>query len=141
MIEQNKAKLISIDEVYSGVSANREHYQTQAEMLTGAPAETLALYENLREFALSLGDDVQENQRKHYTAFRRLKNFTCVTIQLQKLRVFLKLIPATVELEEGFTKDVTGTGHQGTGDLEVTIHNAATLEKAKLLIERSYMEN
>lgn len=33
MIEQNKAKLISIEEVYSGVSANREHYQTQAEML------------------------------------------------------------------------------------------------------------
>lgn len=33
MIEQNKAKLLSIDEVYSGVSANREHYQTQAEML------------------------------------------------------------------------------------------------------------
>lgn len=33
MIEQNKARLVSIDEVYSGVSANREHYQTQAEML------------------------------------------------------------------------------------------------------------
>lgn len=33
MIEQNKAKLVSIEEVYSGVSPNREHYQTQAEML------------------------------------------------------------------------------------------------------------
>src|SRR6266498_3727757 len=33
LIEQNRAKLVSIDEVYSGVSANREHYQTQAEML------------------------------------------------------------------------------------------------------------
>lgn len=33
MIEQNKANLVSIEEVYSGVSANREHYQTQAEML------------------------------------------------------------------------------------------------------------
>jgi polysaccharide biosynthesis transport protein len=33
MIEQNKAKLVSIEEVYSGISPNREHYQTQAEML------------------------------------------------------------------------------------------------------------
>lgn len=33
LIEQNKAKLVSIEEVYSGVSPNREHYQTQAEVL------------------------------------------------------------------------------------------------------------
>src|SRR5688572_19709287 len=33
MIEQSKAKLVSIEEVYSGISPNREHYQTQAEML------------------------------------------------------------------------------------------------------------
>jgi polysaccharide biosynthesis transport protein len=33
MIEQNKTKLVSIEEVYSGVSPNREHYQTQTEML------------------------------------------------------------------------------------------------------------
>src|SRR3954464_13073508 len=30
LIEQNRAKLVSIEEVYSGVSPNREHYQTQA---------------------------------------------------------------------------------------------------------------
>src|SRR3954454_11181283 len=33
MIEQTRAKLVSIEEVYSGVSPNREHYQTQTEML------------------------------------------------------------------------------------------------------------
>jgi len=33
LIEQSRARLVSIEEVYSGVSANREHYQTQAEML------------------------------------------------------------------------------------------------------------
>lgn len=33
MIEQNQAKLVSIEEIYSGISPDREHYQTQAELL------------------------------------------------------------------------------------------------------------
>jgi len=33
LIEQNKAKLLSIDEIYSGVSSDQSHYQTQVELL------------------------------------------------------------------------------------------------------------
>lgn len=33
MIEQNKSKVVSIEEVYSGVGASREYFQTQAEIL------------------------------------------------------------------------------------------------------------
>jgi capsular exopolysaccharide synthesis family protein len=33
LIEQNKSKVLSIEEVYSGISANREYFQTQAEIL------------------------------------------------------------------------------------------------------------
>ena len=33
MIEQNRAKIVAIEEVYSGVGANREHFETQADML------------------------------------------------------------------------------------------------------------
>jgi len=33
LVEQTKAKMLSIDEVYSGVSSNQSHYQTQVEML------------------------------------------------------------------------------------------------------------
>ena len=33
MIEQNKAKFVSIEELYSGISSNREYFQTQAEVL------------------------------------------------------------------------------------------------------------
>ena len=34
LVEQTKAKMLSIDEVYSGVSSDQAHYQTQVEMLT-----------------------------------------------------------------------------------------------------------
>ncbi|MGL6045643.1 MAG: GumC family protein [Vogesella sp.] len=33
LIEANKAKVLSIDEVYGGVSSNREYFQTQAEIM------------------------------------------------------------------------------------------------------------
>lgn len=33
LVEQNKAKLLSIDEIYSGVSSDQSHYQTQVELL------------------------------------------------------------------------------------------------------------
>ena len=60
MIEQNKAKLVSIDEVYSGVSANREHYQTQAEMLKSpALASTV-----IRKLGLATHPEFDPRQEK-----------------------------------------------------------------------------
>ena len=64
-------------------------------------------------------------------------------ISKQDPHVFLtlKLNPATVELEQGFTRDVTNIGHWGTGDLEVVLRKPGDFEKAKMLIERAYQEN
>ncbi|MET9182275.1 hypothetical protein ABZX88_29280 [Kitasatospora aureofaciens] len=51
--------------------------------------------------------------------------------------MYLRLDPDTVELEEGFTREMRGIGHLGTGDLEVRIGEAAALEKAVPLIRRA----
>ncbi|MGX1973033.1 hypothetical protein [Streptomyces kronopolitis] len=48
--------------------------------------------------------------------------------------VSLRLDPDTVPLEEGFTRDMRGIGHLGTGDLEVRLASAADPEKAVPLI-------
>jgi predicted transport protein len=53
----------------------------------------------------------------------------------------LKVDPSTVQLEPGFSRDVTSIGHWGTGDLELTLQSLADLERAKPLIERSYREH
>lgn len=47
----------------------------------------------------------------------------------------------TVTYENGFSRDVTGIGHWGTGDVEVSMKNKNDLEKVKPLIERAYNEN
>jgi polysaccharide biosynthesis transport protein len=60
MIEQSRAKLVSIEEVYSGVSPNREHYQTQAEMLR-SPALATRVVEKL---GLNTHPEFDPRQRK-----------------------------------------------------------------------------
>lgn len=101
------------------------------------------LYAAFRDWLMSLGDDVQEKILKNYYAYRRLKNFACVEIHPVKgcLRVSVKLDPKEIELEEGFTRDVSDIGHYGTGDLEIILRNHDDLERAKPLIKSSYDKN
>ena len=51
-------------------------------------------------------------------------SFACVEIhpQSRKVLVYVKVDPASVELEPGFTRDVSRIGHFGTGDLEIADH-------------------
>ena len=97
-------------------------------------------FEALRAYMIALGDDVQETTLRFYIAFKRIKNFACVEFRLTtgKILIFVKVDPATVQLEVGFTRDVSNVGHFGTGDLEITLSKAEDLEKAKSLIELSY---
>ncbi|MCW5594755.1 MAG: DUF91 domain-containing protein [Rhodocyclaceae bacterium] len=118
--------------------------KTHADQIASATPELLSLYEIARSFILAQGDDILEKQLKLYVAYRRLKNFVCMTLISREdphVRLWLKLDPGSVELEMGFTRDVTEVGHWGTGDLEVVLRKQADFEKAKGLLERAYQEN
>lgn len=97
-------------------------------------------FESLRAYLFALGDDVQETRLQFYFAFKRFKNFACVEFRPTsgKILMFLKIDPKSISLEQGFTRDVSNIGHYGTGDLEITLSTAEDLDRAKLLIERSY---
>ncbi|WP_329025717.1 DUF5655 domain-containing protein [Streptomyces sp. NBC_00690] len=102
----------------------------------GAMAELVAAVD---EVLLGLGDDITPVQRKQYRAYQRLRNFACVCPpQRAKLLVYLKADPGTVDLVPGFTRDVTGLGHHGTGDLEVQLRTERDLERAQDLFGLSY---
>ncbi|REJ86134.1 MAG: DUF91 domain-containing protein [Acidobacteria bacterium] len=112
--------------------------KTFTEALAKAEPGLRDLYDELRAFLIALGDDVQERTLKFYIAFKRLKNFACVEIQSERLKIHAKLDPDDVELVDGFTRDVRDLGHFGTGDLEILVRNRTDLERAKPLLERSY---
>jgi predicted transport protein len=115
-------------------------YKTVSQYLAQADTALRDRYERLRLELLAMGDDVQEKTLKFYFAFKRLKNFACVEVhpQTAQLLVYVKVDPQTVELEEGFTRDVKSTGHFGTGDLEIRIKDDRDLERALPLVRLSY---
>jgi predicted transport protein len=124
----------------SATTTGSAQYKTVTEYLESAPESLRDLYVDLQTHCLSLGDDVQEKITKYYVAFRRIRNFACVEVhpQSHELLVFLKVNPDTVELEEGFARDVRGVGHYGTGDLELRLRDHDALERARSLIQTSY---
>ncbi len=112
--------------------------RTIVERLAQADDYIKDLYETLKASLLALGDDVQVKTLKYYFAFRRIKNFACVEVSSRKAVVYVKVDPDEVDLIPGFTRDVRKVGHYGTGDLEITLRSSGDLEKATLLLLKSY---
>lgn len=91
------------------------------------------------EVLVGLGEGVTRVQRMQYRAYQRLRNFAClIPPQQTKVLVYLKADPTAVDLVSGFTRDVTGLGHHGTGDLELQLRTERDLERAQDLFRLSY---
>lgn len=118
-------------------------YTTGVEHLDKAPQDLKDLHEQLRLAIEAIGDDITKKWNKYYLTFRRLKNFASIEVysQAKKLLVFVKVDPASITLEDGFSRDVSNIGHMGTGNLELTITSAETLTRALPLIQASYDAN
>lgn len=99
------------------------------------------IFYSIRDYVLSLGDDIAENQLKLYVAFKKAKNFVCIEVYQSQILCHLKLNPDTVDLVPGFIEDVRTKGHWGTGDLRLIIKNIEDFEKVQHLITRAYSEN
>lgn len=114
--------------------------KTVTQHIAEASPPLLDLYHAVADYLQAAGDDVQVKTTDLYVAFRRLKNFACVELrnQIGKVLVFVKIDPDGVTLEPGFTRDVRGIGHYGTGDLEITIQSMADLAKAKPIFDIAY---
>ncbi|GAA3030401.1 hypothetical protein GCM10020000_03900 [Streptomyces olivoverticillatus] len=52
--------------------------------------------------------------------------------------MYLRADPDEFDLVDGLTRNVRGTGHHGTGDLEVRLRSEADLERVGGMIRRSY---
>jgi len=111
------------------------------EKYAGADRNIQELYDKIRDYILSLSNDVSVNKTKRYEAFRKTQHFVCAKLRLSKIILSVKLDVNSVKYETGFSRDTSNIGHWGMGDVEVTIKNEADFEKAKALIERAYEEN
>lgn len=117
--------------------------KSQRQRINEASPELLELYEIACNYTDQLGDEVQRKDLKLYTAFKRIRNFTCFQVEPGKdsrLRLYLKL-PGELGEENEFSRNVTNIGHWGTGNLELNIRTPEDWDKARPLVERAYQES
>lgn len=122
-------------------NAKQAYVQEPPSTLLGKASQMLQdTYDAFKTEALSLDDEIILNERKLYFAFRRVKNFACVEIRPSAgtLLVYLNLDPASVEFEEGFSRDVSSIGHWGTGNVEAVLREPADVQRVLPLLTRSY---
>ncbi|MGA5169725.1 MULTISPECIES: DUF5655 domain-containing protein [Streptomyces] len=132
--------LETVASVSGGVPvARRARRQAVAQAANVQGTSMMELASAVDEALLGLGDGVNRIERKTYRAYQRLRNFACVCPpQRTKVLVYLKVDPEDVDLVPGFTRDVSGLGHHGTGDLEVQLRTPRDVERARNLFRASY---
>ncbi|MFF4962317.1 DUF5655 domain-containing protein [Streptomyces sp. NPDC001222] len=136
--------LLGLETVASvrGMSGGYRRARRRVDVLQVPQRQAGAMAELARavdEVLLGVGDGVTRVPRKTYAAYQRLRNFACVIPPQQtKVLVYLKADPKAVDLVPGFTRDVSGIGHHGTGDLEVQLRTERDLERAQDLFRASY---
>jgi predicted transport protein len=112
--------------------------KTYAEWLESISEPLRELLAALEDYILSLGDDVQKKELKLYVAFKRLKNFATIILQKNRLVLYLHLQPTKLSGLPPSARDVSKSGHWGTGDLELPIAKAGNLDLVKPFILMAY---
>ena len=139
----NRVTAPDLDEENGELKKTKTYGKTAVESLAAAAPVLQDLYVRTKEMLLALGDDVQFLEKKLYFAFRRIKNFACIEVQPRNecLIVYVKSADPKADDVPGFIRDVTGIGHWGTGNLEITLRKSEDLERARPYLERSYEAN
>lgn len=124
-------------------NSTKHKYKTVEDYLEDANNELKNRYYVLKDFIMSLGDDVQEKKLKNYFGFKRIKNFACVEIHPKSdlVLIYTKTNLNDINLENGFTRDVTNIGHYGTGNLEIRFTDMKQLDEVQKYILKSYEMN
>lgn len=111
---------------------------TYDEHIQGKSHAIIEVAQLIRDFVMGLDPAMEEAPKKFYIAYKISQNITCVEIQKQRILLYVKLNPATLEVLPTIARDVREVGHYGTGDLEISIRNINDFEVAKKYLEMAY---
>jgi predicted transport protein len=106
--------------------------------LKTANKDIVSYTEELDEYILDLGDDIQKKELKNYWAYKTIKNLVCIVINKDKLGVYLSVDYKDIDEPRSHVEDVKDKGHWGTGNTVVFVSNDEELEYSKELIKKVY---
>jgi len=128
MVEAGKKAAITRK---TGIYSLEEHFENLDENM-------LEVFNNIRDFIISLDSSIEESPKKNYVAYKTSQNFVCMQTYKKKITLYLKLNSDEVRPMPKQGRDVKTVGHFGTGDFELTIKDLNDFEETKLLINEAY---
>jgi predicted transport protein len=109
--------------------------------LAGINKETLDLFQDLREKILSLDQNIIEEAKAKYIAYKTSTNFVDVVVKQYGLKIFLNMKSGQLNDPQKLARDLTKPkpiGHWGNGDYEVKFEKENEFEAVFALIKQSY---
>lgn len=102
------------------------------------------LFKRLREKIMVLDENIREEPKKWYVAYKLATNFVDVEIRSKDIKIFLNVKSGQLKDSKKIARDLTRPkliGHWGNGDYEMKLENESQIENALVLIKQSYTLN
>ena len=103
--------------------------------------QTVNLFQTLREKILSLDENIIEEAKAKYIAYKTSTNFTDIVVKQYGLKIFLNVKSGQLNDPQSLARDLTKPkmiGHWGNGDYEVKLEKESEIEAIFALIKQSY---
>jgi len=109
--------------------------------LEKASEDIKSLFLNLREKILAIDEEVKEEPKKLYIAYKLATNFVDVEVRSKDIKIFLNVESGKLNDPQNLARDLAKPkqiGHWGNGDYEIKIENDKDLDYIMTLIKQSY---
>ncbi len=112
-------KTVSNSETITTVSKEIKVY-SEHEHLENIEENLLSIYTEIKEFLLSLGEDITIYPKKKTIGFKIGEKVFCdIVLQNKGIRMFLNVKKGVLKDTENITRDVSEVGHWGNGAYEI----------------------
>ena len=112
--------------------------------LTSASKKSKELFSIFKEQVTALDDEVIEEPKAKYIAYKLTTNFVDVVIMKDGLKIFLNVPSGKLENPNGIARDLTQPkkiGHWGNGDYELKFEDESQIDAVMSLVRQSYEFN
>jgi predicted transport protein len=112
--------------------------------LSSASKKSKDLFSVFKERVTALDDEVIEEPKAKYIAYKLTTNFVDVVIMKDGLKIFLNVPSGNLEDPNGIARDLTKPkkiGHWGNGDYELKFEDEAQIDTVMNLVRQSYEFN
>jgi uncharacterized protein with ParB-like and HNH nuclease domain/predicted transport protein len=100
--------------------------------------DLLVIFEQLRKRILNLDVAVREEIKKLYIAYKMTTNFVDIEPQKKRLKLSLNMPFSEIDDPKELCKDLTGVGHFGNGDVEISVTSLEQLDDVMELVRQSF---